>query len=260
MKSTRSGQTSNTSLNPNARPSRSVTMDTSVNITSQGKDANEPAIPNHTCPLCDINRGEEYFVDRRRTYLFCATCHLVFVPPTYFVSPEEEKSTYDHHQNSPEDQEYRRFLSRLFLPMHDLLGPGKHGLDFGSGPGPTLSVMFKEAGYPMATYDHFYAHNPEVLTTSYDFITATEVVEHLHAPGRVLHQIWTLLKPGGYLGLMTKLVLDRKAFANWHYKNEPTHVCFFSRPTFEWLATQWQAELQFIGKDVIVFRKIGSLS
>ena len=183
----------------------------------------------------------------------------MFVPPPYFISPEEEKALYDQHHNSPEDQEYRRFLSRLFLPMHDLLGPRKCGLDFGSGPGPTLSVMFTEAGYSMKTYDHFYAHDPEVLRTSYDFITATEVVEHLHNPGKVLLQLWSLLKPSGYLGLMTKLIKDQKAFETWHYKNDPTHVCFFSRLTFEWLATQWQARLQFIGKDVILLRKIGSL-
>ena len=133
--------------------------------------------------------------------------------------------------------------------------PGSCGLDFGCGPGPTLSVMFEEAGFSMAVYDRFYADDRQVLNRKYDFVTASEVVEHLRDPGRDLNMLWTLLKPGGYLGIMTKQVVDRKAFSQWHYIHDPTHVCFFSPATFQWLAGLWQAELQIIAKDVIVFRK-----
>ena len=89
----------------------------------------------------------------------------------------------------------------------------------------------------------------------YDFITTTEVVEHLHYPRRELDRLWDILKPGGSLGVMTKLVRDRAAFATWHYISEPTHVCFFSRSTFQWLADEWQADLMFEGNDVILFEK-----
>ena len=54
---------------------------------------------------------------------------------------------------------------------------------------------------------------------------------------------------------MTKLVLDRKAFSRWHYKDDLTHICFWSRATFTWLAAQWQAELHFADKDVILIAK-----
>jgi len=171
------------------------------------------------------------------------------------LSNAEEKAAYDHHQNSPTDPGYRRFLSRLFLPLQDRIAPGSHGLDFGSGPGPTLSIMLEEIGHTITLYDHFYANNPAALQQPYDFITATEVVEHLHDPATILHQLWTLLKPRGYLGLMTKLVRDQEAFTTWHYKNDRTHVCFFSRTTFEWLADQWQTEVEFFGNDVMLFHK-----
>ena len=49
--------------------------------------------------------------------------------------------------------------------------------------------------------------------------------------------------------------LDRDAFAGWHYKNDPTHICFFSRDTFNWLAARWGAELEFIANDVIIFTR-----
>ena len=205
--------------------------------------------------MCRETAAKEFHQDRQRDYFVCERCHLVFVPPEQWLSEAEEKAAYDHHQNSPTDPHYRRFLSRLFLPLQERIAPESHGLDFGSGPGPTLSIMFEELGHTITLYDYFYANNPEALQQPYDFIAATEVVEHLHDPATILPQLWALLKPGGYLGLMTKLVRDQEAFATWHYKNDLTHVCFFSRTTFEWLADQWQTEVEFFGNDVMLFHK-----
>lgn len=212
------------------------------------------------CPLCTSSTVAEFYQDKRRCYLRCDNCNLTFVPEKYFLSEAEEKTEYDLHLNSPDDQGYRNFLNRLANPMQDMLPQNSHGLDFGSGPGPTLSVMFEEAGYKMTTYDKFYANRPERLEQHYDFITATEVVEHLQHPQQTLDQLWQSLKPNGYLGIMTKLARDRTAFADWHYKNDLTHVIFFSHATFVWLAAKWHAELIFIGQDVIILRRSAIIS
>ena len=53
--------------------------------------------------------------------------------------------------------------------------------------------MFEEMGHTVALYDYFYANDPFVLHHLYDFITATEVVEHLHNPAR--HSSPTLEPP-----------------------------------------------------------------
>lgn len=212
-------------------------------------------VKHQNCPLCRVEDVTNLYQDKHRNYLRCHSCNIVFVPPNQFLSSEDEKARYDQHQNSQNDQRYRRFLSRLFVPMQKLLSPGSFGLDFGCGPGPTLSVMFEEVGHTMLIYDHFYARFPIVLKKQYDFITATEVVEHLHDPRKELDRLLACLRPGGWLGLMTKLAMDRQAFVRWHYINDPTHVCFFSRLTFEWLATKWQAEIIFADKDVVLFHK-----
>lgn len=179
----------------------------------------------------------------------------MFVPPRYYLSRKEEKAEYDRHQNLPDDPGYRQFLNRLFLPLQARLIPGSQGLDFGSGPGPTLSVMLTEAGHDVCLYDLFYAHHSEVLARRYDFITASEVVEHLHHPGPQLDRLYRLLRPGGLLGIMTKRVIDRAKFADWHYKNDLTHVCFFSQATFVWLAERWQARLDIVAPDVVIIHK-----
>ncbi len=207
------------------------------------------------CPLCHTTTSGAYYQDHQREYWNCPTCDLVFIPPHQFLSASEEKAAYDYHQNSPHDSHYRGFLGRIFHPMKDRLSPGSQGLDFGSGPGPTLSVMFQEAGFAMRIYDPYYAHQPSALANSYDFITATEVVEHLHEPGKILNHLWSLLQPKGYLGVMTKLLPSVEAFPQWHYKNDPTHVCFYSVTTFQWLARQWDSGLERIGSDVMIFRK-----
>lgn len=206
------------------------------------------------CPLCQTSEGNAFYQDSR-TYFRCLTCHLVFVPPDQFLSLKEEKAQYDHHENSAEDLGYRRFLGRLFTPLSEQLLPNSRGLDFGSGPGPTLSIMFEEAGHSMKIYDPFYSPDTKPLQEQYDFITASEVVEHLHHPRRELDKLWSCLVSDGLLGIMTKRVIDREAFSRWHYKNDPTHVCFYSIKTFQWLATHWHATLTIPENDVVIFRK-----
>jgi hypothetical protein len=177
------------------------------------------------------------------------------VLPHQFLSSKEEKSVYDLHENSADDPGYRRFLSRLFDPLSQRLASNSYGLDFGSGPGPTLSVMFEEAGHSMDIYDPFYAPEIKLLQQQYDFIVASEVVEHLHHPRQELDRLWSCLKPNGMLGIMTKRVINQEAFSRWHYKSDPTHVCFFSTETFRWLADLWHATLIIPEKDVVLFAK-----
>ena len=55
---------------------------------------------------------------------------------------------------------------------------------------------------------------------------------------------------------MTKLTDQVTDFANWHYKNDPTHVSFFSSKTFAYLAGRDGFLLEIIGPDVILLQKI----
>ena len=214
---------------------------------------NEPSL--ESCPLCANTVVATYYQDKTRSYLCCSQCQLVFVPRAFHFSSTAEQAVYDQHQNNPNDQGYRKFLSRLADPLLEKLAPNSFGLDFGSGPGPTLSLMLEEKGHKVNIYDPFYAPDKRVLAGHYDFITSTEVVEHLAAPGKELNRLWGLLKHGGYLGLMTKQVADRESFDRWHYKNDPTHISFFSQQSFEYLGATWGSAPVFIGADVILFRK-----
>lgn len=207
------------------------------------------------CPLCAAKETEFYFKDKKRSYLQCSRCDLVFVPQEQLLDAETEKAHYDMHENNPQDQGYRHFLSRLAIPLLERVNTSAKGLDFGCGPGPTLSLILEEAGHSMSVYDIYYQPDTEVLEERYDFMTSTEVIEHLYDPQRIWGLWLNLVKPGGWIGLMTKLVIDKEAFANWHYKNDPTHVCFYSKATFNYLAQRDNLDLEFIGNDVILLKK-----
>ena len=203
------------------------------------------------CPLCLSPQLEPYWQDAARSYLRCAGCELVVVPPRFHLSLSEERAVYDLHENGPDDAGYRKFLGRLTAPLIARLKPGAQGLDFGSGPGPTLSLMMSEAGYPSAIYDPIYAPDTSALEARYDLISATEVVEHLRTPKQDLDRLFAMLRPGGTLAIMTKLVLNRERFSTWHYKNDPTHISFFSAQTLRWLADSWDAKLEQLAADIL---------
>lgn len=187
--------------------------------------------------------------------MHCRKCDLVFVKPDERLPPVEEKKRYDNHENNPHDDQYRSFLHQLFDPLHIRLKPGSSGLDYGSGPGPTLSLMFEEAGYSMSIFDPFYANEVNVFDKNYDFITTTETVEHFYNPGNEFEKLWNILKPGGFFGIMTLLRPEDQSFADWHYIRDETHVSLYSKKTFRWLADFLNSDIEFISKRVIIFKK-----
>ncbi len=209
---------------------------------------------NH-CPLCGSTHTGAYFSNKDASYYSCSQCDLIFTLKSYHLSDADEKSRYDAHQNNPKDQGYRKFLSQVFDPVIDYINPDAKGLDFGCGPGPTLSVMFEEQGYVVDLFDKFYANDQSIFNNQYDFITATEVVEHLAKPGNELNRLYSMLNKNGVLAIMTKMINEKTDFKSWYYKDDPTHICFFSKNTMQYLARMWAAKLKFYGNDVALFFK-----
>lgn len=208
------------------------------------------------CPLCTYPNTQDFHRNADSAYLHCPVCDLIFAARDDLLKPKEEKARYDLHENDPNDPNYRGFLNQLAQPLLARLKPPPlKGLDFGSGPGPTLSIMLAEQGYTMRIYDHFYAPNPQVLEDSYDFITCSETFEHFYTPRVEWRMLVDLVKPGGWLGIMTLLLPSLEAFPHWHYKNDRTHVSFFSQKTFQYLGKKDGLHVEFIGDNVILFQK-----
>ena len=210
--------------------------------------------PAASCVLCGDHTVSRYARDRERSYVQCDNCRLVFVPEAFHLNATDEKKRYDSHRNHSGDPGYRAFLARLMEPLLPLLSAGDRGLDYGSGPGPTLSTMFEEHGHPMSCYDVYYAPHRSVLDERYDFITCSETMEHFRQPAREWRRFMTMLRPGGRLGIMTRMRDGVTSFDSWYYKNDPTHVGFYSRATFQWLAGKHDLEVEFHGDSVALFQ------
>ena len=215
--------------------------------------------PGPDCPVCRSPAAPPFVSVEGRDYRRCETCQARFLDSRQRPASDAELAHYLHHENDPDDPAYRRFLSKLAGPLLERLNVsgagGLSGLDYGCGPGPALAAMLREAGHAMALYDPFFHDDPAALDQTYDFITCTEVAEHFHRPADEFDRLGALLRPGGFLAVMTRFQTDDKKFAGWHYRRDPTHVVFYRQATLEWIAAArgWSCEIPI--KDVALMKK-----
>ena len=196
-----------------------------------------------SCPLClQIQTYDEVKGADSRRYFHCQACDLIFVDPAQHLSLEAERHYYaSTHQNSIEHAGYVSFLNRILEPMLPYLHPGMQGLDYGCGPGPTLSQLLRRQGIACADYDPIFV--PEPLDPPYDFIFATECFEHFYWPHQEIGRICALLKPGGLLGVMTEQWTSLAQFSRWYYTTDPTHTSYFHAHSFDYLCREFGLEL-----------------
>ena len=206
------------------------------------------------CPLCGTPNVQLIAIPMHRQGYNCSHCKLIYVDKEYLLENENEKSRYLLHENSIEDVGYVQFLNQAIEPVLSLLTPEMQGLDFGCGPGPTLSKLLALKGLQCDDYDPFFFPLP--LKEHYDFIFATECFEHFHEPGKELVFLDKLLKNKGLLVVMTDPIPENRTLHQWGYAHDPTHVSLYSPKTMEHIAHKMDWELLPFGNyRVFVFRK-----
>lgn len=209
------------------------------------------------CSLCENKIQDPYFFDDRKswTYWRCQQCDIVFRDPQSYLNHMQERARYQTHNNCIEDEGYTRFLNPVVQMVLKYVPAGARGLDFGCGPGPTLSELIRRQGYECVDYDPFFRQENQLLETKYDFVTCTEVVEHFYHPKKEFNKIDRVLKRGGHFIVMTDNRREEREFANWGYRHDPTHVCFFNENSWQFVADRWQWQLLAVGPRVTVFKK-----
>lgn len=216
-----------------------------------------PAAERHParCPVCTTPGPAEFGLFGERRYWRCPTCAARWLDPIHHLGRAAEHAHYLTHENDPGDPGYRAFLARLANPLLDRLPPGAQGLDYGCGPGPALARMIEEAGHSMALYDPIFHADTTALQDRYDFVTCTEVAEHFHHPAQEFERLFGLVRPGGWLVVMTCFQTEDSRFENWRYRKDPTHVVFYRAQTLRHLAERqgWRCDIPV--KDVALMQR-----
>jgi len=211
------------------------------------------------CSLCNY-KIKDYKTDNHgNKYYICNNCELIILDKEFYLSTEAEKERYLLHENSTDNKGYLSYLNNIITnSITPFLKPGNRILDFGCGPEKTWSELLKNNGYDVSTYDPHFDNNSEWLNLTFDAITAIEVFEHMSSPAKELEVINSCLNKGSFLILRTMLHNKNwNHFLKWWYKDDPTHITFYSETTINYICNRWNYELlQIKDQCEIVLRKI----
>lgn len=214
----------------------------------------------YNCPLCQSVKISFFCknVKGKSTFKYyrCNNCDLVFMQRDRLLTPEDESSRYLMHQNDKRTLGYEMFLRELIDPMLRRVKLEAEGLDYGSGPYPMLAKIIEENGYNVEVYDPFFANHQAKLMKQYDFITCCEVAEHFHHPNKEFSRLKKMLKPNGLLGIRTNILYSHINFSNWYYKDDDTHVVFYSPKTVNWICESFAFKLEFLGQNVFILKNM----
>ena len=203
------------------------------------------------CPLCH-NNGASFLYEDTQSYFTCSVCHSIFVDEAQLPDKKSEKERYKLHDDNSEDEGYRNFVSPITLHIENDFTKNTQGLDFGSGTSQIITKIMQEKGYTIDSYDPYFHPNIELLKNRYDYIAACEVIEHFYHPAKEFERLQSLLKKDAKLYLMTDIYDESIDFSKWYYKNDPTHVFFYTKKTFEWIQKKFGFSDLFIEKRLIV--------
>lgn len=201
------------------------------------------------CTLCH-SYSENYF---NTDFLKCTNCFSVFRNPKLYLSANDEKRRYDLHQNDVNDTGYLEFISPIVKAIKNNFTSDNIGLDFGAGPSSGISYLLKKEKYNIEEYDPFYSNNKLLLEKKYDYIACCEVMEHFHSPDKEFQLLKKILLPQRKLFCKTSLIDDSIDFKTWYYKNDATHVFFYSQKALEFIKEKFEFDDLEVKDELITF-------
>jgi SAM-dependent methyltransferase len=169
------------------------------------------------------------------------------------MGPGQAAARYALHHNDPPTQGYRAHLARLADPLCARAGGRRRALDYGSGPTPALAALLRERGHAATAWDPLYAPDAAALAGTYDLVACCEVAEHFRAPAQDFATLARLLAPGGWLGVMTRLLAGPEELPGWWYARDPTHVALYQPRTMDFIARRFGWSRETPAPDVTLF-------
>ncbi len=165
--------------------------------------------------------------------MHCPRCGLVFVPGEFWLGEDAERARYAHHDNSPTNEGYVRFLGQVADVVAELGSSHARVLDFGSGENAVLADILRQRGFDCLAYDPLYGKGLAALRDRYDVVVLCEVIEHLRDLRDEILSLEKVLAPGGSVVVRTQCYPSVAGVTSWWYARDATHLNFLSERTLE---------------------------
>lgn len=183
------------------------------------------------------------------------------MPQEYFIPENEERAHYLKHENSLDNAGYVQMFQGKIAVVGNVCQGVRTILDYGCGYAPVLKTLLMTEGYSVRGYDPLFFPETD-LSAVFDLVISTETFEHFKEPGQEIARIVSLIAPAGYLAVMTRFypeenkLPDLDKFGKWYYKRDPTHIAFYGRDSFNWIANAFGLQTVFNNEtDFIVLKK-----
>jgi SAM-dependent methyltransferase len=194
---------------------------------------------------CRICRNPSYPVfEDTRPFFACNVCGLIF--SDCIISPEAVEKHYKDQHVNPFDwmKEANGFVEWIKNAGFSVPLLSLSILDYGSGSG-LLTEALRKIGFKVDCYEPMVHGEFDFsnYSQSYDAIILNEVVEHLEDINQILDIVYKVLAADGIViikTLLTDQIINdpenfKGLFTRWWYKDDPTHISFFSFLTIDYI-------------------------
>jgi len=206
------------------------------------------------CILCK-GTTKKFWKSKNREFVECTNCGGIQLLSQFYISKKAEEARYLTHNNDVDDPKYQDFVKPITSRILKDFSTEHNGLDYGCGTGPVISIQLEKEGYKTVLYDPYFHRQTSVLTNKYNFIICCEVMEHFYKPQQEFRTLASLLKSGGKLYCKTSLYSEKIDFDNWYYKNDVTHVFFYTEKSLIWIKDNLDFSALEIHPNAIIFGK-----
>ncbi len=179
------------------------------------------------------------------------------MPTEYWITPTDERARYAHHDNTPSNSGYIRFLGQVADVVAGIDKPGVRVLDFGAGENAVLTGLLRHQGYDCVAYDPLYGLGRAALADRYPIVVVCEVIEHLRELRETIQTLGKCLAPDGRIVIRTQCYPAVADIPSWWYARDATHINFFAPKTLAFAASLCGLRCQARPhSDIVVWRTL----
>lgn len=212
------------------------------------------------CRICDTQSA--IFFGDSRTFYKCPVCGLIFTDE--FAGGEEAEKHYKGQWTNADADFWRGQVDGLLGVIGRYRNRVGKVLDFGSGSGD-ITKEFQARGIdatPLEPMIHGYLKD-QSYRHKFDVVVGVEVIEHLPNLLEELKVIDRFLSDDGimiFTTILTNTFIESAnaadVFKAWWYKDDRTHVSFFSNQSIAKLAEICGYGADVYGEQLFVLKKL----